>query len=252
MTILQEDQLFLELARYHVRNFFGLRPKAAVEGAENKASKGLFLVTDGPHLDELVEAHVKQDAVDFDPVNLDGICDLIESDSAEGFEDGAYLLRNDGGYELSTPVKLYGVVEALPGQIDTVLEPLLPEDFVSASPTKLRNRKMPVVANVGTKTTLAVALPQLYGDVRTYAIKSSMYDNMYTGKLVCFTGDGLIAELFLRKVDGLDNEFYLQDKVAVVLRQHEFNRDKGRVEMINEQYVPVSEVLPQQALADTA
>jgi hypothetical protein len=245
------DPVFWQLARYFVNHNYFRQPEVPViQGKENNNSRGLLLVADGPSLEKLVENHVRED-VDFTSLPHEEVTDLIDEDHNHGSEDGAYLLRTDEeSAKLSTLVTMYGVVEQLGGNIQDALGHLVPDDFLRTTGLrKCRGRTVPITSDIGTKTKIALALPQLYNDVRTYVIKTSMYGNMHTGKLVCFTGDGLIAEAFLRREDNLPQEFYIDKNVAMVLRQYELKDDK--VQLVSEEYVPANKILETLPVAQT-
>jgi hypothetical protein len=100
----------------------------------------------------------------------------------------------------------------------------LPHDFVGFADTAIDLKRL------GGRTRHAVTTPVLLGGGKVYMIKQTVYDGGNVGKTVMFDKDGLAAEFFLAKADGLspglraavrDSSFFdRQEGVVGVLRSY--------------------------------
>ncbi len=193
-----------------------------------------------------IEAHHVQDNVDLQgPLTF---ADLEQRLLEQERSDGAHIVYvGDSGIHASShPHKLF--VDPRPIVTDLrdsqpeirnfadALGRYLPPDFVHFGATSLQFRE------IGCRTSSAMMVPILAGEGIAYILKQTVYDHGDVGKVVVADKNGIAAEFFLAKVDGLspklrtvvrdDSYFDRQEGIVGVLRTYAPGDKSSRCEYL--------------------
>ena len=137
-------------------------------------------------------------------------------------EDGAYLV--DSIHNRITRVPEFNNNPNIPGlerHID--LFQFIPHDFLSYA------GDVPL-SKIGTKTRLAIRMPQFYENTETFQIKRSSYTPLGMGKVTHFTKEGLVEEIFFRYDPNSQGPFIEpEQKILAIYRQYERNENSELV-----------------------
>ena len=163
------------------------------EGTENEKYKGLLLVSNG---DTLLETLIKGGLVHTHdispPTHIASRGQFYNHLDKQIENDGAFIFDGKNrrifrAYELNNNPESLKSYEGL-------LVSAVPHDFVYSSGDMPVERK-----DLGTKTRLAIKLPQAYPNIETFQIKRTAYANLGIGKITHFDKDGLAQEFYFRR-----------------------------------------------------
>lgn len=186
---------------------------------ENEIYPGVLVVCNG---DTLLETLMKDEIVD--PNDIDGFVevkgwqDFIKYLGSRENNDGAYIFDSKNS-RITRAYELNNHPKTLKGRYR--LEEMVPGDFCSA------DGSVSPRSNLGTKTRLAIKLPQAYPNITTFQIKRTPYGDFGMGKVTYFDKDGL------RK------EFFLTSHEEGIYRSYERMEPDGRMEKVGEAQIPL-------------
>ena len=196
------DKLFQWLVDYHCRHnlpavlhhvqqgvSYNISGQRLAEGHENPYYHGFLIIANGTTLaDRLFQDRVVIDEEVEGFVPLPSKRTLFEYLGKQQDNDGAYIY-DSVNRQMTRVYELNNNPAAL--QRPRLVE-MVPADFVTYDGTVL-----PAARNLGTKTRLAIKLPQTYDQVDTFQIKRSAYTALGMGKVTHFDHEGLVEEFFL-------------------------------------------------------
>jgi hypothetical protein len=177
----------LDDCRPHIKHgrFHGLNGQPLVEGEDEcEGYKGILLIANGDTLVERLKDNniVADEQIDsFVPVrNKDEFVAYLRKQRGC---DGAYIFNSVD----QSITRVYELNNNLPGR---VLMEKIPRDFVYSHGKTAQER------DLGTKTRLAIGLPQIYDNVDAYQIKRTAYTDVGLGKVTHFNKNGLSKEFY--------------------------------------------------------
>lgn len=230
---MEKPPIFDWLREYHkTRNLDACLPHISSEGAvispftgrpyiegegENELYNGALIVSNGHTLvrDLIQDRIIEDDVIDgYHPIkDRDAFFSYLEKQKNN---DGAFLYdSHEGGI-----TRIYELGNKPQGLERINMLDFIPEDFVSF------DGRVSIRSNLGTKTRLAIKLPQAYPSIETFQIKRSPYTNLRMGKITHFTRHGLAEEFFLMSVLGGDLTPREYADIMSVYRQYRRRGDK--------------------------
>lgn len=198
--------LFAWLLKYHYEhNFYECLPHVAdgrvkvdgrpvEEGAENKLTKGVLIVADGPRLVKALMSKkiiINRVSPEFEPVaSYNSLVPCLDKN-----DDGAFVY--DGANDSMAAVRFANSTSPLL-EARKRTSSLIPSDFVYSDGRKLSEEDLD--QKIGTKTDLAIHIPAAYGKndwpIRSYILKTSGYGSLGIGKVAQFGPEGLEREIY--------------------------------------------------------
>src|SRR3989344_1865723 len=252
---MDKNALFDWLVRYHIEKnlpesmdytsegrLLNRKGLPVNEGKDNDVPyHGILLVSNGDTLMRKLEEDkvlLTREHDSFAP--LRSFSDLSDYLDKQDGEDGAYL--HDGKNKRITRVYELNNNPNLPDDFDRLA--LIPEDFVYSDGRAAEMR------NIGTKTSLAIKLPQAHPEVETYQIKRSAYGSLGMGKVTRFTKEGLAEEFFFAYAPESQGPFIDENnKIIGIYRRYE--RFEGRPQCVEETLVNPQECYQKDSVNDS-
>jgi hypothetical protein len=211
-----------------------IKGKVLREGRdENEIYNGILIIANGTTLvDKLIHDGLAESAnMDESPTRIQARDDFVEYVSNQEGCDGAFIF--DGTNH--TMRRVYEIKNNTNYKAGDLLANL-PSDFVFYNGAVLN------LANIGTKTRLAISLPHAY-DVHTFQIKRSAYTPLGIGKVTHFNKNGLAEEFFFRYDPQSQGPFVNEEhKIIGVYRKYE-RTDGKLVRTKAGLYVPQKELV---------
>lgn len=197
------------------------------EGLENELYTGVLIVANGETLlEELVKGNIIMDTEDIHPdfVAVNDSRDLSEYLNSQENRDGSHIF-DSANHKIARVYEFNNNPPALQENGGYSLLDRIPHDFCSY------NRKIQETSDkIGTKTRLAIKLPQAQPHLETFQIKRTGYTPLGMGKVTHFNKDGLAEEFFLM-YDGKEGE------IAGVHRT--YSTADGELKRAGEKTIPV-------------
>ncbi|MBI2151733.1 hypothetical protein HYU21_03355 [Candidatus Woesearchaeota archaeon] len=196
--------------------------EAIQEGEENPFAKGLLIIKNGSTtIDELVRNQwLKPSCYDHNFTPISGCENLFSYLNQNSRKDGVYILDEENQritrvYELDNNVHTPKDKDMNKEKGLCLLEHL-PEDFLGQIKLSL--------GDIGTKTRLAIRIPQLLDHVETYQIKRTANETGF-GSVTHFNENGLVERLFLRYDPQSAGPFFNEEKKLIGVYQTFRNPD---------------------------
>jgi len=128
-------------------------------------------------------------------------------------------------------VELIGKLSNL-GRKDTIsLRDMLPRDFIAVETDSLLNER-----NLGTKTRLAIKLPQAYDRTKAFQIKRTAYGLLGIGKVTQFGPQGLEQEFFFRYEPRSEGPFVDAEAGIVGIHRQYERQEQGLILISTQPY----------------
>ncbi len=188
---------------------------------------GLLIISDGRNLldmlrqDKIVYEEDVAKAHDDDGfVKVTTAGELSDYLDMVGKRDGAYVYDGDDN-EIT---RVYEFTNRHPNLERVPLLDFIPDNFFEYNGCTPPERKQ-----IGTKTRLAIRLPQAYENIQTYQIKRTAYASLGMGKVTHFDNSGLREEFFLMHAPGLEGAPYISAEKGIIGVYRDYVQRDGKV-----------------------
>ncbi len=238
---MQKGELFGALVEYHIQENLqsalshikdgrlrGLYGRLLKEGSDKgQLYEGVLIVANGATLmDRLVEDEViLSKPQPF--THLENKRDFFAYLTSQDDSDGAYVF--DGVNQRITKASEFNNNPPLPAPVE--YSSLVPADFLSfAGDVDVHDD-----SKYGTKTRLAMKIPQAYQNTDTFQIKRSAYGPLGMGKVTHFNRQGVVEEFFFQyeplsqRINGVYRS-YSRNEVGQLMRQSERHSEVLRLQ----------------------
>lgn len=235
--IMVELDIFPKLVQFHtasnlaeclpyIENGIILSPankfKQIKEGLENKEYRGICIFQNGNTLlEELIQKEFAN------PDDVDDPADVSDADKFADFlqnredMDGVYVFESATGEIMRVSKIQEASHQRLVSQI--------PSDFIfyAGFPETGKDYERMVRRKMGTKTRLAIELPQEFRNIHAYMIKCSGYTPLGMGIVAHFTQDGLKEKFFFRYDPESNGPFIDPEKKIIGVHRRYHRNDEG-------------------------